>query len=319
MPVPSPQRMDNLDIPERPALASESKGAMLARRPVMLYGGVAAAALLIFIVIASLRSGTEEVARAPADAPLIRAADGPIKVLPDTPGGMDVQNRDMRVYGRMQGKSAERGEHLQPYPEEPIEPPTPPRPAQTQSTAGASGTDLPWTEDKPADASAAPAVPEPSTRPLAESKGPPASGANAKAPVAPAPSPPPSSGTAAATTSSPSQPASARPARSAETKTALARPAPTTPKIPASDSGVELQLFSSRSAEEAKGAWTRLKEKNGDLLGPLSPSVARASLGDRGTFYRLRAGPIASEPRARAICDSLSARGVSCLVVRSSS
>jgi hypothetical protein len=46
--------------------------------------------------------------------------------------------------------------------------------------------------------------------------------------------------------------------------------------------------------------------------------VARADLGDRGTFYRLRAGPIADEAKARAICDSLAGRGASCIIVQPS-
>ena len=92
----------------------------------------------------------------------------------------------------------------------------------------------------------------------------------------------------------------------------------TQPERPASGNGFQLQLLSSRSADDAKGAWARLRDKNADLLGSLSPSVARANLDDRGTFYRLRAGPIASETKARSICDSLAARRVSCLVVRSS-
>jgi hypothetical protein len=79
---------------------------------------------------------------------------------------------------------------------------------------------------------------------------------------------------------------------------------------------VQVQLFSSRSADEARSAWASLKEKNGDLLGALSPTVARADLGDRGTFYRLRAGPIADEAKARAICDSLAGRGMSCIIIR---
>jgi cell division septation protein DedD len=83
-------------------------------------------------------------------------------------------------------------------------------------------------------------------------------------------------------------------------------------------SGVQVQLLSSRSADEARNAWARLKDKNGDLLGTLSPTVARADLGDRGTFYRLRAGPIADEAKARAICDSLAGRGASCIIVQPS-
>jgi hypothetical protein len=77
-----------------------------------------------------------------------------------------------------------------------------------------------------------------------------------------------------------------------------------------------VQVFSGRSADEAKSAWAKLKGRNSDVLGPLSPTVARADLGDRGTFYRLRAGPIESETKARTLCSSLSSRGVPCIIVR---
>jgi cell division septation protein DedD len=112
-----------------------------------------------------------------------------------------------------------------------------------------------------------------------------------------------------------------QPATLTQTKIATAPTAESSPALserPAGGSGFQLQLLSSRSAEDAKGAWERLRGKNADLLGSLAPSVARVSLDNRGTFYRLRAGPIASEAKARSICESLSGRGVSCLVVRSS-
>ncbi|MFO1145813.1 MAG: SPOR domain-containing protein [Rhodospirillales bacterium] len=53
----------------------------------------------------------------------------------------------------------------------------------------------------------------------------------------------------------------------------------------------QVQLLAGRDESEVKDAWSKLKAKNPDLLGPLSPTLARAELGDRGTFYRLRAGP----------------------------
>ncbi|QLH40128.1 MAG: SPOR domain-containing protein [Defluviicoccus sp.] len=52
------------------------------------------------------------------------------------------------------------------------------------------------------------------------------------------------------------------------------------------------------------------------MLGSLSPSIARADLGARGTFYRLRAGPLSSETQAAALCRSLSSRGTPCLIIR---
>ncbi|MDG2205650.1 MAG: hypothetical protein P8M79_10415, partial [Alphaproteobacteria bacterium] len=64
------------------------------------------------------------------DIPLIRAADGPVKVRPENPGGLQVPNRDSFVYGRMQsGASSSSGdsvvERLLQQPEKPLPKPGP--------------------------------------------------------------------------------------------------------------------------------------------------------------------------------------------------
>ena len=52
------QRIDNIEIPDRPAVASDAAGeARLRESGVLLYGGIAAAALLVVVVIALLWSG----------------------------------------------------------------------------------------------------------------------------------------------------------------------------------------------------------------------------------------------------------------------
>src|SRR5206468_1037887 len=66
-----------------------------------------------------------------------------------------------------------------------------------------------------------------------------------------------------------------------------------------------LQLASARSEDAAMGEWKRITAKNGDLLGNMTPSVVVADLGERGTFYRLRAGPVADKPTADGLCASL--------------
>ena len=37
------------------------------------------------------------------EVPLIRAADGPVKIRPENPGGLQIPNRDKLVYGRRRG------------------------------------------------------------------------------------------------------------------------------------------------------------------------------------------------------------------------
>ncbi len=98
----------------------------------LLYGGIAAAALLIVVAIALSQSGTDEVARGPADAPLIKAEDQPFKVSPVNPGGMEVPNRDILLYERLHGTKADKRvvERLMPEAEQPQTPPAAPRPTQ---------------------------------------------------------------------------------------------------------------------------------------------------------------------------------------------
>jgi hypothetical protein len=320
MATPTP-RIDNIEIPDRPAVASASeRGVAFTRQRVLLYGGIAAAALLVVVVIALLQPGGEEVARSPADVPVIRAGKDPIKVSPENPGGLDVQNRDILVYERLQGTPAGKRsvERLLPAPEQPLTPPAAPpspRPAETASMPNAPQTDS-LSSDVPGGTSLSPPAPEPPARPLAEPDKTPQPQIVAKPKLSPTPS------TSASDKAAAQAKMRSQPATPTQTKVATAPAAESSPAAserPANGSGFQLQLLSSRSAEDAKGAWARLRDKNADLLGSLAPSVARVNLDDRGTFYRLRAGPIASETKARSICGSLSSRGVSCLVVRSSS
>ena len=303
----APSHVDDLDIPERPAVASFAAAGPEPRKRILLYGGIAAAALVAVIMMALLWSARrDEVAHAPADAPLIRAEDQPIKVAPERPGGMDVPNRDILVYGRMHGTPGEKPavDRLLPEPEQPLTPPVAsPRTAHTASAPVPLPVESPLNSGS-SDIGSSPAAP-PGAKPSA--------------------APPSSSPDVQATKSSAAPAASAtKPAPSSQLAQAKIPTAPATgakrsqPESAAKRSGVQVQLLSSRSADEARNAWARLNDNNGDLLGTLSPTVARGNLGDRGTFYRLRAGPIADEAKARALCDSLAGRGVSCIVVRPS-
>ncbi len=146
------------------------------------------------------------------------------------------------------------------------------------------------------------------------------------APAAPPP-PAPSVPMAAASASPPAAavpppPVTAPPSsRVRETRQARpARPSPA-PKTPATEAktapAYKVQVAAVRSLARVQGEWERLRRKNSDLLGNLTLSVAKASLGpEKGVFYRLRAGPVADEAAARALCAKLAKRKVGCLVVR---
>lgn len=230
------------------------------------------------------------------EVPLIRADAGPIKVRPEEPGGMDVPDRDKLVYDRIDG-NGERStvERLLPPPEMPMAKPAPDTAAEAA--------------DEPA------AAPEPSSPVV----------------VAPPPPPPPA-GTTEAVPAPETQ--SAVPSVE-EVLSAMRPPLPADPRkdetpaetqikaeaaklaAPPRTGRFQVQLAALRSREQVDTEWERLRRRNSDLLGDLDLSVMRADLGpDKGVFFRLRAGPLADEAAAKALCQKLSERKVGCLVVR---
>ncbi len=75
---------------------------------------------------------------------------------------------------------------------------------------------------------------------------------------------------------------------------------------------VMVHLASYRHVENAETGWTQLLDKYGDLLGGLGPMINRIEIPDKGTFYRLKAGPVGSLDAAKRLCSGLKARGAYC-------
>jgi len=68
-----------------------------------------------------------------------------------------------------------------------------------------------------------------------------------------------------------------------------------------------VQLGSVTSVSGAESEWGKLQSKFSAELGSLPHRVQTADLGDRGTFYRIQAGPMSAESAA-SICDSIKAQ-----------
>ncbi|MDP6574215.1 MAG: SPOR domain-containing protein [Rhodospirillales bacterium] len=215
------------------------------------------------------------------ETPLIRADASPVKVRPISPGGMDVPNRDKLVYGRMEdGEQAPSVERLLPPPETPLPPPGSAAPAPEPETTGGGAEEVASGVAPAREVAPPPAVPAapPPTAAVAAAQPPPAVAA---APPAPAPPPP---------------------------EPVVRREAPKKP--------FKVQLGAVRSPQRASQEWERLRRKHGDLLRRMELSVTKADLGgEKGVFYRMRAGPIADVATARDICAKLAIRKVGCLVV----
>lgn len=78
-----------------------------------------------------------------------------------------------------------------------------------------------------------------------------------------------------------------------------------------------IQLGSLKSYDLAESEWNRISKKNKDILGGLEPKIQKVDLGaEQGIYYRLRAGPLESDAKAKNVCAILKDRKVECIVVR---
>jgi cell division septation protein DedD len=234
-----------------------------------------------------------------ADVPVIKADDRPIKTKPEDRGGMDVPNQDKLIYEGMgaKGDAGSQTERLLPPPEQPQDPGAQPRkpsikpafqtpPAKDAAKPGEPAIIAPT----PAPAVAAPVVQPPSLSPAKPT------------------TPPAKTATPPAKTTNPPVAAKAPPAP------ATAAPA-TAAKVTAAGGAWLVQLGALKTEGEAKGEWGRVKNVNKDLLSDYGSDIVRVDLGEKGVFWRLRAGPM-DEGQARSICANLAKRSQGCIIAK---
>lgn len=262
-------------------------------------------------------------------APLIKADAGPTKVKPDDPGGLDVPNQDKLVLNNLAGgdsSSKNTVEHLMPAPEAPIAPPPPPSPPVASNSnvppaiAPAPPKSTPAlipapTVDKsqpPAPAavprSAVGSQPLAGSTPAVTTPNPPTQIASAAPPPAAKPQKVPVPAAIAPGGPAPAIPTPATPA------VATPAPAPAKPAKTASAGGYRVQLAAVRSQDQATAEWGKLQKTNPEL-GPLQLNVVQVELPEKGTFYRVQAGPLSDQGSADQLCSALKARSQGCIVV----
>lgn len=229
---------------------------------------------------------------------LVQADPDPYKVKPENPGGMQVENQDKLVYDRVaKGEAPPRVENLLPPPEEPKAPPQPAAPPPPEPEPETAVNIAPAEPAKPAEAAKIVPPPPAEAAEVLEA---------AKAAASPAAPAPPGV-----------DPLAAAVAAATGGRTAATGPIAAAPAAPASAPGAfQVQLASARSSDGAMAEWKRISEKNAALLSGLTPNVAQADLGDKGVFFRLRAGPLADRAAADALCARLASQNVACIVVR---
>lgn len=378
------RRVDERMAPEpRRGLLGDFLGGWLGGRRRRMAGALTGL-VSVAIIAAYIWSGNDgSELEAYGEPPLIQAEEGPVRVAPAEPGGMEIPHRDKLVLQRVPGAEEDpRRERLLPPPEEPLSPPreepvaayepppqtlppaAPPResqpptpapreslgaggasPPQRSGTVASSGSDL--TQRPAAPMAQKPPAKSETPPPAAKTQAPPAQAKPADGPrplipqtqqsmQQPAPqqqqqpraSGSTGSGGAAAGSgtyvwpsdvgegANRSAPPRPEGTKTTETKTAYALPPAAAQPAPSASGAFLVQLAAVSTAEQAQAAWSRLRGNNGDLLAGLSPSYARTDLGAKGVVYRLRAGPVQGETRARALCAQLSGRNVDCMVVR---
>lgn len=235
-----------------------------------------------------------------ARTPLIVANPEPYKARPDDPGGMQVENQDKLVYERVGGATAPAGaENILPPPEAPKAPAPEPEPELASEPA---------LESAPESVTAPIAVPTPSAAaPLAEpATVPEESDLPQSSPVAPA----------AETAAAPVVTATPEAQPVAPAQSVPSAGTPSTGTIDPLSGDHLIQIAALRSEEAAQAEWQRISSRSTSLLAAYRPVIVRADLGERGIFFRLRAGPLNGRAAADNLCAALAAENIGCLVVR---
>lgn len=246
--------------------------------------------------------------------PMIKADERPIKIRPDDRGGMQVPNQDKLVYERMdQGNGDSKIERLLPPPELPI---LPAKPALQEAVAKSSAAPevlRPVAATGPASKSAEPPMPKPAPVPQVTVQPVEPVPTQAKPPAAPLAATAPVQNRVNVPMSSPiaSPVATQAPAKAPAAQQAAM---PTTKAAPPGGDWL-IQLGALRSAPDAEKEWGRIQRTNHDLLGALKSDVVRVELGEKGVFWRLRAGPL-SEQAAKQLCSELKTRNQGCILAR---
>lgn len=106
------------------------------------------------------------------------------------------------------------------------------------------------------------------------------------------------------------------------TKKEVVKPATTVAPSPVKTAPVKMgkgprvQLGAFRSEAEASREWKKMQAKYKTSLGNLSMMVQKVEIPNKGTMYRVQAGPLASKDAARTLCKKLVAAGQGCFIAK---
>lgn len=244
------------------------------------------------------------------EIPIVRADDAPFKVAPDDPGGMDIPHKDSTIFSSLNNEGEGRIENLLADADD--EEPMP----RSQLFAGLN-TEEPEVLEEAVDDN----VPQPLRSKIDEM----ASGAldspeeieevveevieeTSQSIEPPAPEPEivePTPMPTPALDSAPElelEPEKVEPVTPSETVLA---PKPVVKAKPQPTGGdYYVQLGSVKSADGAESEWNKIVAKYPSILSGYSHRVETADLGEKGTFYRIQAGPV-SKDKAVTACEEI--------------
>jgi len=309
-----------IEADDEPRRSGRSRLALVG---VLMVGAIAATA-----GVYAYMSGPNSTASTDGEPPMIRADQGPNKVVPDQPAQDQASDGQKLIYDRVGGSPTTGNEQVVSSEEQPVDvsqaaQPQQPRVIQTSPTNGAPAAPAPANATEPKrvrtltvradgtiveDASPSPLPGEQSSVDSTQSTAstPIALSSGAGGPVSIDPTPMSNTPSIVPNVPAPAQVA-AVPAPA---------PAPAASAAPATPGNYVVQIASVRSEAEAQTTWRTMQSRFPNVLGNQQVAIRRADLGDRGIYYRAQVGNFASRDDAVSLCESLRAAGGDCMVQR---
>lgn len=113
----------------------------------------------------------------------------------------------------------------------------------------------------------------------------------------------------------PAMPQPAAPAAESPKPAPAAAPKPAKAAAKVAGKGAYVvQIVALRDEKSARAAWTTLEKRYPSLLGGHALDIEKADLGEKGTWYRVRAAGFGSKAEAAKTCTALKAKGQDCMV-----
>jgi hypothetical protein len=257
---------------------------------------------------------------------LVRAEEGPVKVKPADPGGMKTPYQDMSVYNVISENGGPKKEHVEqllPEPEEPMvnreDPPAQAaRKHEDMKVWIRDEGDVDSEEEKDAPAEVKLLPPPPAKEDAPEENGDASESDGGLKIVRPKRFMEKDAELHSPTVATPKPKEDAPVAPKVEPAPLKQVPAAVTKQAapaPVNESGsTQLQLAALKTPAEATATWNQIRKKHSDLLAGKQYLIVKADL-PQGTFYRLRISGL-SASAAKQLCDALTARRQSCMVIR---